>query len=208
MITILSVSKLAFAGSCAEYPYTVGGAPEFIDEQHYKFLFTSSVAVNFDDITAINEAREEATMEAKAGIAKLMSETIKSDAAINKIIGDQVTLQGEQKTAQRKEAKESLKKLVNNTQALLRGVIPLGDCYTKGEEMRVTVGIKPESILQAEKIAGSISNSVNAVPAPKTSDTKAASPSSATTGSSIGNGVVQPLKGSDGFSNTERLRNF
>ena len=70
-----------------------------------------------------------------------------------------------------------------SSQALLRGVITLGDCYTKGTEVRVTVGVKPESINAAEGLAGG--GSANA-----------------------GSGTKQPLTAVDEYSNTKNLKKF
>lgn len=42
----------------------------------------------------------------------------------------------------RNEAIKRTKLLGSSSQALLRAVIVLGDCYTKGTEVRVTVGVK------------------------------------------------------------------
>jgi hypothetical protein len=60
----------------------------------------------------------------------------------------------------RNEAIKRTKLLRNSSQALLRGVITLGDCYTKGTEVRVTVGVKAETINAAEGLAGGIGASV------------------------------------------------
>ena len=205
---ILANAEIGFAASCAEYPFTVGGAPEIIDADHYKFLYTSSVAVQFDDISAINDAREEATLEAKAGIAKYLEESLKSDTSINKIVDESVTMQGNQKIAQKKEVKETLKKLGGSTQALLRGVAVLGDCYTKSEEVRVTVGIKSDSIDQAGKIAGAMSNSLAVQATPKSGSIVPNTGGGTMQSNGSSSAPSQQLKGNDGFNNTDRLRNF
>ena len=176
---ILANAEIGFAASCAEYPFTVGGAPEIIDADHYKFLYTSSVAVQFDDISAINDAREEATLEAKAGIAKYLEESLKSDTSINKIV-----------------------------EALLRGVAVLGDCYTKSEEVLVTVGIKSDSIDQAGKIAGAMSNSLAVQATPKSGSIVPNTGGGTMQSNGSSSAPSQQLKGNDGFNNTDRLRNF
>jgi len=47
---------------------------------------------------------------------------------------------------------------VTRADAVLKGVLPIGSCYTKGDVVRVTVGIKSESLANAvslEKTMGS-----------------------------------------------------
>ena len=63
-------------------------------------------------------------------------------------------LSGAGKQNVRTEAITRTKLLRNHSQALLRGVITIGDCYTKGTEVRVTVGMKPETVKAAEGLAG------------------------------------------------------
>ena len=41
---------------------------------------------------------------------------------------------------------------------LQRGVVPLGSCYTPGKFVRVTVGVKPETLLAAGNIDATISS--------------------------------------------------
>ena len=66
----------------------------------------------------------------------------------------------------KKEVVERVKTLRNSSQALLRGLLPLGDCYTKGEEVRVSVGVKPKTINAAGNLAGGIADSVASQPTP------------------------------------------
>ena len=82
--------------------------------------------------------------------------------------------------------------LRNSTVALLRGVVTLGSCYTPGEYVRVTVGIKPETIAQARKMSGQINRSP---------------------GSGASNGYVKPqpsgsLNNMGGYSDDQRLYDF
>lgn len=178
--------------SCANYPYTDGVNVEDVNGGT-KILATASAGVSHDDIDSIKDAHEEATMEAKAAISKFLNEGIKSDSTINKIVNESKTTSGEQSERIRKELIQRVKTLSSSSQALLRGAIVLGDCYTKGREVRVSVGIKPETIKAAGKLAGSISRSATPQPAPTSTNSAPTS---------------QSLRGMDGFSNSERLKNF
>jgi len=199
----LFVAAPASAGSCEEYPYTIGTSVEDV-RGGTKILATASATVSFDDVDSIKDAQEDATMEAKAMISKFMTETISSDEAINKAVNETKTMTGDEKKVLRKETIERVKSLRNSSRALLRGAVVLGDCYTKAREVRVSVGIKPETIAAAGNLAGGISNSVansktptREIPAPGRPAAAAGSEAKAT-----------GLQGRDSYSNTKRLDNF
>lgn len=199
LLGISCVSSPVFSASCEDYPYTDGINVENV-QGGTKIISTASAAVSFDDVTAVKGARDEAMMEAKAYISKFLSEGIKSDETISKAVNETVSMKGQSKEAERKQVTETLKKMQNSSQALLRGVVPLGDCYTKARELRVSVGIKPDTINQAGSLATGMGNSMATQPTPNNSGN---STGGSSTGSSGGS-----LQGSQGFSNTTRLQNF
>ncbi len=216
----LMFSTTAFAqgapSGCADYPYTNGMNVEMLDAGP-KIIATASVGVSFDDVDAVNDARDEATLAAKAMIARFFAESVTSDEGIKKAVQETKSMQGDSKQASRTEAVDRIKVLTNSSKALLRGVLPLGDCYTPGKEMRVSVGLKPETIAAAGKAAGGINSSLSANPTPTASPSGqaqgaqdanasvAATPSA--TGTSPG-GPAQPLNNVPGFSNTKNLNKF
>jgi len=172
-----------------------------------KILATGSASVSFDDVDAMKDARDEALLEAKAKISHFLSEGMKSDQVISKAVSETKSMQGASKENIRKEVTERVKKLQSSSQALLRGVVLLADCYTKGSEVRVTVGIKPETIKQAGNLATGIGNSLSTQPTPSAPGAPPASPQRSVT-PVPGQAPRQPLQGSEGFSNTERLKGF
>lgn len=191
-------------GGCDAYPYTFGINVEDV-KGGTKILATASAAVSFDDVDSIRDARDEALLEAKALIAKFLSEGIKSEESINKVVNETKSMSGDKKEVLRKEVVERLKRLSSSSQALLRGVVPLGECYTKARELRVSVGIKPETIAQAGNLAGGISNSLAAQPTPSTKGTQKPYGSAPT---NAPQGVSRDLQNVDSYSNTERLNKF
>lgn len=207
-LTMLIInSGVTWSASCEEYPYTDGITPLSEGGNKFKLLSTYSASVNFDDTSAIRDAREEATMQAKAAINAFLSETIKNENDVAKVVDESVTMQGSEKSVIRKEVTQKLMHLAQNSQALLRGIVPLGDCYTTLKEVRVTVGIKSESIDLAGNIAGKVSQSISTQPtmthAPQ--NTTGNSNSSVPLNNSTPNA---PIGGNDGYSHTERLKNF
>jgi hypothetical protein len=193
----------AFAQGCKNYPYQDGIDPELIADN--KYVATASASVSFDDIDAVKDAREEATMEAKATLAKFLTEEIRSDSTISKIVSESKKMSGAGKENVRNEAIRRTKMLRNSSQALLRGVIVIGDCYTKGAEVRVTVGVKPDLIAAAEGLAGNIGSSVAAQPTPGSGTRSNAGSGSSSGGSASGK---QPLTNVDEYSNTKQIDAF
>ncbi|MBN2900174.1 MAG: hypothetical protein JXO44_15515 [Clostridia bacterium] len=202
---ILLLPSASFAAGCEAYPYTDGINIEDVNGG-VKIIATSSAVVSFDDPASIHDAKEEASLLAKAEISKFLSQTISSDETVAKAVNETKSMSGAGKVVERKETIERVKMLRNSSQALLRGVVTLGDCYTKAHEVRVSVGVKPETINAAGSLAGGMSNSVANNPTPTTgAGTQGAPtvPSSSSTGS-----AREPLQGVDSYSNTNRLKNF
>jgi hypothetical protein len=184
----LFAAGAASAANCDDYPNSIGINIEDV-QGGTKIVATAGVSVSFDDVDSVNDARDEATLEAKAMISKFMSEGIKSVEQVKRAVQETKSMQGDAKDALRKEVIERVKILSNSSQALLRGAVPLGSCYTKGREFRMSVGIKPETIKSAGNLAAGIAGT-NPTPS-------GAGPSNA-----------QPLKNVDGYSDTTGLKNF
>ena len=213
ILTIFAAhSSVLFAASCDDYRYSDGMSVEESNGGP-KIFATSSVAISFDDISSINSAREEATIEAKSKIGSFLNDGIKNDATIDKVIEESANIKSDSQSTERKantkELKTTLKKLQSSSQALLRGVVPLADCYTKGKELRVTVGIKPETVNQAANLATAMGNSLSTQPTPNTSNTQPNSGANNNESQSKSNGSNgNNLRSSEGFSNSSRLDNF
>jgi len=196
---LTSPASVSFAADCGDYPFIQGLNVEDVNGGT-RILSTAAVSVTFDDIDSVKDARDEATLEAKAQIAAFMSEGIQDEDTINKAVQETKSMQGLSKTTIRQELVERVKKLHLSSQGLLRGVVPLGECYTKSSELRVTVGIKPETIASAGKtaegVAGSLTNPGSSITG--TGKESAAPPS----------GNEQKLNGVDSYSNTDVLKKF
>ena len=155
MVMCAFTSGDAYASGCDSYPYTDGLNVEEVSGGT-KIISTASVAVLMDDVDSIKDARTEAILEAKAAISKFFNESTKSEEVINRSLLETKSMQGGKKDSSRKEVVERVKRLQNSSQALLRGAVVIGDCYSRGREVRVSLGINPEAI-------NSISTPPNAV---------------------------------------------
>lgn len=150
----------AAAQSCSDYPYTDGINIEDGGEG-LKILSTASVGVDFDDVDSIADARREATLIAKTEIQRFFSETVQVDERITQAIQVTKVMQGDDKAILREETKRTVKSLFSSSAGLLRGVLPLGECYTEGKELRITVGVKPETVAQAGRADEMVSGTAN-----------------------------------------------
>lgn len=127
-------------GSCRQYPLAAGTAIIKQTPSGPSLAATGHASVNFDDLAAYHDARAEAELNAKA----MLGNALKQGAP---------AWSGENGWKERLET-------------LLRGVRVLSSCYTPREEVRVTVAVSPESIVQAEELAEMISRSLARQPAP------------------------------------------
>ena len=191
---ILSVflSQAAFAEDCSDYPYSKGVNVVLVDDGT-KILSTAMTSVLFDDMDLYVDALEEAELEAKASISKFLEEEVAKSCTTDKSIISLVNISNQDgvalKTADATKVKSTLCRMSSNTQSVLRGAVVIGSCYTPGEQVRVTVGIKPETAAAAKELSNSMEKSNNS------SDS-----SEQTNGST--------LTSVDGYSNTDQLSEF
>ena len=194
-------------GDCTSYPYSEGMNIELM-EDGTKILATGSASVSFDDVDSIKDARTEAEMEAKALIAKFLSEGIQSDTQINKVVQESKITTAEGRKADRQELVKRIQSLRNSSQALLRGVVPLGSCYTKAREVRVSIGIKPETVRAAGSLAGSISSSMARNPSPSAIGSNTGGSGNSQQSAPSTNSATEQHRGMNGWSDSERARKF
>ena len=191
---ILSVflSQAAFAEDCSDYPYSKGVNVILVDDGT-KILSTAMTSVLFDDMDLYVDALEEAELEAKASISKFLEEEVAKSCTTDKSIISLVNISNQDgvalKTADATKVKSTLCRMSSTTQSVLRGAVVIGSCYTPGEQVRVTVGIKPETAAAAKELSNSMEKSINYLDS-----------SEQTNGST--------LTSVDGYSNTDQLSEF
>jgi len=142
----------ASAGACSEYAYKVGVSVEAL-AAGTQIISTASVVPFASDPVAVKDAFDEATLEAKAIISKFIKEDINSSETLNKSVSEIIVLQDGDVAKQRKVIMDKVQRFQNSSSALLKGVVILGDCYSLGREVRVSVGIHPDTIANAERLA-------------------------------------------------------
>ena len=155
VIFSILLGQVAFAEDCSDYPLTKGINIILVDGGT-KILSTSIATVTSDDTKSYLEALVDAELEAKASISKFLEEDISKSCSSNTETITNFKINGEEKSVNYEKAKTQLCKLSSHTQSLIRGAKEIGDCYTPGKLVMVTVGIKPETIVSAEELSNSM----------------------------------------------------
>ncbi len=187
---------------CEAYPYQPSDTTiEFGESGQFKIVTTGAASVDFDDVSSMQEARREAELIAKRTLAEYINQQLSSEDKIERQIDSARSLvKGEDgstvTTAQRQDVKTQLTTINARADAVLRGVAVLGSCYTKGQEVRVTVGIKSETVANAQELgktmdAVATSNYGKELP----SDASASSQSKAVSGSAPAEGSTRDYSG-------------
>jgi hypothetical protein len=178
--TVASAQTLTAAGTgCEAYPYQPSDTTiEFGEAGQFKIITTGAASLDFDDVSSMQEARREAELIAKRTLAEYINQQLSSEDKIERQIDSARSLvKGEDgstvTTAQRQEVKTQLTTINARADVVLRGVAVLGSCYTKGHEVRVTVGIKSETVANAQAL-GQTMDAVSAANYGKSSPAAAA----------------------------------
>ena len=190
LFCFLLVSQNAYAGSCEDYPERRG--MNYVEvENGIKILSTVEASVPVNDIDVESAAYDEAKLLAKSEITSFLEEIVEAEDRIASKMMSNIKINGESKSksVDIEKAKEQIKKISSNSRALLKGAVVVGDCYTPGKVLRVTIGIKPETIAAAEKLKGSMQKSSNSNKSNRFSNSGG-------------------LNNMEGYSNTDRLNSF
>ncbi len=167
-----------------------------------KILSTASADVMFDDRSEVQSALREAQLYAEAAIAEFLNKQIQSEDSLDTAVATQVSIVGDTKEVNQERLKVQLRSIRTEASALLSGVAPLGNCYTAGEYVMFTVGVKPSTIEGAAQLGGDMATSA----ATQEDVTGDATVNSTTAGAKSGAEV--DMKAVEGFSNTGNLSDF
>ena len=154
------INSYSFASGCDGYPFKDNLQVTSVDGGS-KFISTATVAMQFDDLDEELQAKKEARGNAKGQIINFLEEDISTDEEFDKKVTSQVNVDGDDVS----KAKDIVKTMVSsykiNASKVMRGLIQIGDCTNPGEFVKVTVGLKPETIAAAEETSNAISQSLN-----------------------------------------------
>jgi len=162
LTSALLISNNSFAQNCDNYPYQpMENTIEFDGDGNFKLISTASVTINFDDSSELKSARREAELIAKRFIAEYITQNLSTEDKINSEISKsksnaKATDGSTVSSVQRDEIKKQLTTITSKSETVLKGVVSIGSCYTKGEEVRVTVGVKSQTLNNATQLGKSL----------------------------------------------------
>lgn len=196
------------AADCSAYP-KASESHFVMTPQGPKIIATAEVAVRFDDAAVVNRARSRAEAQAKEKIVKFLQEELNSEEKIKEAAEETTSITGETAKGSYDEIIQTAKVLHSKAGAVLRGVVTLDECYTPGKVLRVTVGIKPETIAGAGALAGNISSSLSKNPTPKAAPAgSAAAPAAQQPAAPVDNRVPQGLNKVPGYGGSGAIEKF
>jgi uncharacterized protein YcfJ len=155
VIFSILLGQVAFAEDCSDYPLTKGINIILVDGGT-KILSTAIETLKQYDAESRLEAIFMAEKEAKAEISFFLEDHISKSCSSNTETITNFKINGEEKSVDYEKVKTKLCKLSSHTQSLIRGAVVIGDCWTPGKLVMVTVGIKPETIVSAEELSNSM----------------------------------------------------
>lgn len=145
-------------GNCDNYDYQAGDSEVVFEEGgKFKIISTAAASVSFDKPNVLMMARRNAEMQAKAMLAEYVNQRLSTEDSINQEMAQSSSLKkladgSAEEQASLDEAMKQARSIAGRADAVLRGVLPLGSCYTKGSEVRVTVGIKSDTVANATQL--------------------------------------------------------
>ena len=153
----LLIPAAANAGTCAEYKYKGKQSKIEPTEKGLKIVTTAQAAVLADDTDLVEMALEEAEASARVAVQQFIKTEIDSRKDFSNNSVQNITINPDGKKFDVEKTKQQLKEMSLVASGLQRGVIPLGSCYTPGKFVRVTVGVKPETVLAAGNMDATMS---------------------------------------------------
>ena len=156
-IALLAPSSAIAEGTCAEYKYKGKQSKIEPTEKGLKIVTTAQASVLADDADLVDMALEEAEASARTAVQQFIKTEIDSRSDFSNNSVQNITINPDGKKFDVEKTKTQLKEMSLAAAGLQRGVIPLGSCYTPGKFVRVTVGVKPETVLAAGNMDATMS---------------------------------------------------
>ena len=211
LIVFLSVSSSVFAQDkdCSNYP-KAGTTKQEITPKGIKLVITVQESVPFDDVDVQQTARDIAETKAKSKIADFLQNEVTKEKNIQEAAMMTNSISGENnKKASYDKAQKQAQAYKDNSAAILRGVTVLDECYTPGKILRLTVGIKPETIEAAGIMAGQISKSLSENPTQTSNKSAADKPANGKSKDSKADTRKEiPLNNQEGYGGSGNIDKF
>ena len=156
-LALITPTAAMAEGTCADYKYKGKQSKIEPTEKGLKIVTTAQASVLADDTDLVEMAMEEAEASARTAVQQFIKTEIDSRTDFSNKAVQNITLNDKGKKFDVEKTKSQLKEMSLAAAGLQRGVIPLGSCYTPGKFVRVTVGVKPETVLAAGNMDATMS---------------------------------------------------
>jgi hypothetical protein len=201
--TVFGSSGAMSEESCSSYPYSRGSDVFPVEGSIIPKMISTQRAVPFsEDLDDVDDAYDEARELALTEFSRFMNDLVSSERRIDETVAKLTKQSGNNQQKEKTELKEIFKSMGGSSSALLRGVQVLGSCYTPNLEVRVTVGLKPETVEAATGMAAGLRDSFQAAPTLKSE------PGSPTNNSPARSSNEDNIRRQPGYSDTRRLKDF
>ena len=141
----------------------------------FQIFARGSGVYDVSDPSELASARTEATLNAKANLAKFIKEKVSVEEGITDVVQKTKTLQGngqvQTKTAKMEEVKTMAKAITTSAEQILQGVITLREQKAPGigtgGQIQVTVGISSKTLEAVRRLTGQAPDGMAPAPAPE-----------------------------------------
>ena len=153
-VSTLSPLPVKSEGGCSNYPF-VPMETKFVPREDGKFSLqmTMDQSVRADDNNLRMRAQKIALMRGKKAISDFVKENIAGKDNFDSSFLEESVTGKEGVDWKAEDATELLENISTSSDNVISGILPLASCYEPGKYVRVTVGIKPETIEAAGRTA-------------------------------------------------------
>ena len=136
--------------SCIDYPY-VPMQTKFIPKGDgtFSLQMTQEATVRADSQNQKSRALKIAQLRAEQSVSKFIKQEIEGKEEFSTESIDSLVENPDGQDWNTEEATTFIETVAASSKNLISGIIPIGSCYEPGKFVRVTVGIKPETISAA-----------------------------------------------------------
>ena len=144
-------------GDCSNYPY-VPMQTKFVPREDGKFSLqiTMDQSVRADDNSQRMRAQKIALSRAKLEVSNFVKQRIAGKDNFDAKSVEEAFVGKEGVDWNVEEASELLETISTSSDNVINGILPLASCYQPGKYVRVTVGIKPETIEAAGRTGATV----------------------------------------------------
>ena len=146
----------SFAGSCEGYPEFDGVRSEVTEDGSFRTFSTVTVPVPIDRSAVVVQAKKRGQILAKGQIVSFL-EVDASNACKDDDLNKQknildTTGEGVSESYDFNSSIETLCSVTTRARDFVRGARKIGECYTPGKELKITLGVSPKTMSAAQSL--------------------------------------------------------